>query len=339
MKTGIKSQVELIRLLTQISVATAIQNFGKTQNLNFEPNWKNGLVSIQTHYLTTRYGTRLSYSEFGDPNGKIVLFFHHGVGSRLHSREMAEHAKSQKLHIYKFDRPGYGHSDTLPIMSIQCLANVTLDLIKAISDQDDISAIGYGVGGKTLIDILPHLQGKINKIALYSFRGGATYESSTIMHKLTQLVWHRPVIAKNFLKIISASRSNEAMRKNLVKYYEDSEIDSSVMSNMKFAMERVEEIKLSMNQDCAGTAFDYGNLRHPLPDLTVIDDTVTIRAIFGEKDKFNFINDAKEHLKKLPNCAAFISMGHGQLHPYHEFNVFLKSAFSETSECPWLLPA
>ena len=338
LKTGIRSQAELIRLLTQISVASAIQNFSRMQNINFEPDWKNGLVSTQTLYLTTRYGTRLSYSKFGDSEGRKVLFFHHGLGSRLHTREMAEQAKEQKLCIYKFDRPGFGNSDVLPVMSIKCVGNVILDLISAISDQNSISAIGYGVGGKTLIDTLPHLQGRIDNVVLYSFRGGLNYESSTIMHKLTQLVWQKPTLAKHFLKIITANKSDEAMRRNLMKYYEDSSVDRTAISKMKLATERVEEIKLSLKQGGAGTAFDYQNLGRPSPDFTNLEGNTTIRAIFGEKDEFNFINDAKQHLNRLPNCSVFKSLGHGQLHPYNKFDTFLKSAFLEPSQCPWLLP-
>ena len=334
-KMGVKSQSELVRILTQISAASAIQALSQANKTTLEPNWKNGLVSIQTEFCKTRYGTRLAYSKFGDPNGKPVLYFHHGLGARVHSRQMAEAAKKHRCLIYKFERPGYGNTEVLPDMSIKAIGQITEDLIKHIG-VSKISAIGYGVGGRTLLDILPILKGKISDVTLYSFRGGLNNSGATVIQKLSKLIWERPTIFINFMKIMMMNASQEAILKNLKKYYQNSEADLKVLDNAVFVNDRIREIKLAIRQDFAGMIFDHKNASLPMTNFGHPALAVPVKAIFGTQDPFNTPQDNKPYMEQIPHCSTYLSESDGQLQIDYDFDRFLQSAFSLPEECNWL---
>lgn len=59
-------------------------------------------------------GRALSYAEYGDPEGRPVLYFHGLPSSRLEGALAAEHAMSRGLRLIAFDRPGFGRSDFQP---------------------------------------------------------------------------------------------------------------------------------------------------------------------------------------------------------------------------------
>ena len=334
-KMGVKSQSELVRILTQISAASAIQAFSNANKIALDPNWKNGLVSIQTEFCKTRYGTRLAYSKFGDPKGRPVLYFHHGLGSRVHSRQMAEAAKKHGCLIYKFERPGYGHSDVLPDMSVKAIGHMTEDLIKHIG-ASRVSAIGYGVGGRTLLDVLPYVNERIDNVVLYSFRGGLNNAGATVMQKLSRLIWENPAVFINFMKIMMMNASEEKVRKNLQKYYQSSEVDLKILDNPAFIIDRIREIELAMRQDFAGTIFDYKNARRPVSDYSHRAFAIPVKAIFGALDSFNTLSNNKPYLSQLPQCKTYMSQGDGQLHIDHDFDRFLHSAFKTPNTCDWL---
>jgi pimeloyl-ACP methyl ester carboxylesterase len=59
-------------------------------------------------------GRALGFAEFGDPQGKPVLYFHGFPGSRLEAQVAADLASRHRAHIIAVDRPGYGRSDFKP---------------------------------------------------------------------------------------------------------------------------------------------------------------------------------------------------------------------------------
>src|SRR5438132_5227254 len=58
-------------------------------------------------------GRRLAYTEYGNPAGKVVVFYHHGLpSSRLEAEVFAPaRANFPDVRLIAFDRPGVGASD------------------------------------------------------------------------------------------------------------------------------------------------------------------------------------------------------------------------------------
>src|SRR5215470_6872442 len=56
-------------------------------------------------------GRRLTFAEYGDPNGRPVLYCHGWPSSRLEPRAFESAVSSLGLRLIAPDRPGYGLSD------------------------------------------------------------------------------------------------------------------------------------------------------------------------------------------------------------------------------------
>ena len=59
-------------------------------------------------------GRNLAYTQFGDPEGKPVFFFHGWPGARLQGAATDDAGKKLGVRIIAVDRPGFGQSDFQP---------------------------------------------------------------------------------------------------------------------------------------------------------------------------------------------------------------------------------
>ncbi|MEP6344170.1 MAG: alpha/beta fold hydrolase [Maricaulaceae bacterium] len=324
-KIGVNNQSALIRILTQISAAAAIQDFGRKKNIPLAPDWHNGLVSQQTLIFKSRFNTKVTYSKYGDPNGRPVLFFHCGFGARHHSRQMAQAAKDKGLLIYKFDRPGFGHSELVPDMSIKSIAAVTEDLLEHLNLKS-IDAIGFGIGGRTLIDSLQYLSGRIKSATLYSFRGVIEGYKGSLMKRMSYLIWHRPKIFIQFVRIARLHSSNGVAAGHLREYFRDSEADKAYLSDDDTLTQMLTEMHLATRQDFQGSYFEHLNLKAPLPEFSLPAYDIPINFIYGDKDPFNTYEDNQRLIDLIPKAQINTIKNKGQLFITHNFKAFLKEA-------------
>ncbi|MBI2786456.1 MAG: alpha/beta hydrolase [Legionella longbeachae] len=70
---------------------------------------KNKLRALGSH-ISLKDGRLLGFSEFGDPKGHPVFYFHGFPGSRLQASDFHEVAKTHHYRFFGIDRPGMGVS-------------------------------------------------------------------------------------------------------------------------------------------------------------------------------------------------------------------------------------
>jgi hypothetical protein len=66
---------------------------------------------IETRYLCVDGHRQLSYCEYGDPEGKLVLYFHGTPGSRYEAAFSGEADREHGYRVIALDRPRIGRSD------------------------------------------------------------------------------------------------------------------------------------------------------------------------------------------------------------------------------------
>ncbi len=93
-----------------------------------------------------RDGRRLAYAEYGDPNGRPVLFFHGTPGSRLFHHPDESIAAAVRARIIAIDRPGFGRSDFKPGRQILDWPDDVLQLADALH-LTRFAVLGYSGGG------------------------------------------------------------------------------------------------------------------------------------------------------------------------------------------------
>lgn len=93
-----------------------------------------------------RDGRRLAYAEYGDPNGRPVLFFHGTPGSRLFHHPDESIAAAARARIIAIDRPGFGRSDFKAGRKILDWPDDVLQLADALH-LTRFAVLGYSGGG------------------------------------------------------------------------------------------------------------------------------------------------------------------------------------------------
>lgn len=73
-------------------------------------NCKYILDDSYSHTFTLSDGRKLGYADYGDPNGKPILYQHGIPGSRIEATRYHDLGKELGLRIVSIDRPGYGWS-------------------------------------------------------------------------------------------------------------------------------------------------------------------------------------------------------------------------------------
>lgn len=91
-------------------------------------------------------GRQLGYAEFGDPNGRPVLYFHGSPGSRLEGRLSGPEAERRGIRIIAPDRPGFGLSDPKPGRRIPEWPDDVVELADALG-LERFAAMGGSGGG------------------------------------------------------------------------------------------------------------------------------------------------------------------------------------------------
>lgn len=103
-KTGVHNQTALLALVLQNVV---LEQSAQTENPNLLPHIV-GLSRSRVLHLSDE--RKLSFADFGDPNGIPVLYFHALNTSRLEQLFHAEFFARSGIRMIAHDRPGFGHS-------------------------------------------------------------------------------------------------------------------------------------------------------------------------------------------------------------------------------------
>jgi pimeloyl-ACP methyl ester carboxylesterase len=114
-------------------------------------------------------GRQLGYAEYGDPSGRLVLYFHGTPGSRIEAHLIAEEAKAAKVRLVAVERPGIGLSDYKAGRTIlQWPADV----------EHFVTALGY----------------KDSSFGVVGMSGGAPYALACV-HRMPQRITHAAIVS------------------------------------------------------------------------------------------------------------------------------------------------
>lgn len=99
------------------------------------------------HVIRLRDGRRLSYAQYGDPDGFAIVNAHGGLACRLDVAGAAPAAKLCGVRIISPDRPGVGRSDPQPGRAVLDWARDVAELLDWL-DVDRFAAMGWSLGGQ-----------------------------------------------------------------------------------------------------------------------------------------------------------------------------------------------
>ncbi|MDV3504658.1 alpha/beta hydrolase [Marinobacter sp. M-5] len=120
-----------------------------------------------TRYFVTADGRTLSYCQYGDPDGRPIVFFHSVRGSRLEVPGSLDVLYRLKLRLIVPDRPGYGRSDALEDRTTDDLARDVAALADHL-ELDRFLLLGYSLGGFLALHCAAHLGERVERLGLVS---------------------------------------------------------------------------------------------------------------------------------------------------------------------------
>ena len=126
--------------------------------------------NISDKVISLRDGRKLGYAEYGDPDGKPILFFHGLPGSRRQRHPDDSIATELGARIIAIDRPGYGLSDFQRGRKLLDWPNDVAQLADALNI-DQFSAIGVSGGGPYLLACAYKMPERITSATVISGMG------------------------------------------------------------------------------------------------------------------------------------------------------------------------
>lgn len=325
-KTGINRQSDLVRMLTQLSAVISVNDYGKSQDLDLSSNWKANCLSVDTQLCLTRYRKPISYSMYGDPDGKPVLYFHSSLGSRSHSKAMALAAKKLGLFIIKFDRPGFGHSPTISGYSPRVLANCIEDLLDNLKISK-VDCISQGMSARSVLEITPLLTRRIDQIFMYSPRFESNSNGTSPFSKMVGLTSINFKVFASVLRILYSTMNEKVIKANFKRTFEHSEPDKKAIKNPTVMTFILEHMRLSGRQNVHGTEREYNILRTPIELKTAQYREQKIVAMYGSEDPVNNPRDLLPFFENLNHAKIFICKNEGMLLPYYDQEKLLRCAY------------
>lgn len=117
--------------------------------------------------LQLRDRRTLGYAEYGTPDGRPVLYFHGGNGSRYEAQWFAEAAAKHGILLIAPDRPGFGLSTFQPDRQLLNWADDVQDLTEHLGI-DRFAAFGLSGGGPFVAALAHAMPERLTRAAIVS---------------------------------------------------------------------------------------------------------------------------------------------------------------------------
>ena len=114
-------------------------------------------------------GRNMGYAEYGDPHGRLVLYFHGTPGSRVEARLISEDTETAGVRLLAVERPGIGLSDyQVGRRVLDCPADVE-HFVAALGYKDaSFGVIGMSGGSPYALACIKRIPHRLTHVALVS---------------------------------------------------------------------------------------------------------------------------------------------------------------------------
>ena len=282
-----------------------------------------GKYFTQSKYLSLKDGRQLAWGEFGDPDGKPVIFFHGWPGARLQGAIMDSSGRTLGLRIISPDRPGFGLSDFQTRRTILNWPDDVLELADQL-ELETLCVLGLsGVAPYALACAyrIPH---RLTAVGVVSGIGpgdapGASQGVSPNLRRTIKMCRYAPWLVR-----LSLWRMAQKRRRNP----EDAFIQllNSLPEPDRLALSQpsIKPMALSASADTfrRGTRGHFHEIRlfsRPW-GFDINDIQLLIQLWHGEEDKEILPITAQRQAQVLPNCQSRFIPGEGHYSLYINYN-------------------
>lgn len=263
-----------------------------------------------TNFITLPDGRRMSYAEFGNPDGYPVIHFHGGGGSRLEPLLLGDELISQfGIRLIAPDRPGFGQSDFQPNRGFSDYPKDVIFLADTLGI-DKFSVLGISNGG----GYVSACAAKLNNAAIVS---GMWYvDSFAGLPMLTRCFYALakifPLLYRIALKLSLPFVQGDPAKVLAALKKQAPAADYAVLKAQNrigaFCKSTIE----AMSQDAKGPAWDFQLYLRPW-NFRIEEIQIPLKFFHGEQDKTVTIALAKRYIDRLPTAQLFTYPNEGHI--------------------------
>lgn len=141
-------------------------------------------------------GRQLGYALYGDPAGRLVLYFHGTPGSRIEATLISEEATAAGIHLVAVERPGIGLSTFQPCRRILDWPEDVAHLVEALGyGGAAFGVVGLSGGAPYALACLRAMPDRITHAAIVSGQAPRDSGTSGNQTRTLQLLNTRPRIS------------------------------------------------------------------------------------------------------------------------------------------------
>ncbi len=271
--------------------------------------------------IKLRDGRKLGFAEFGDSEGKPILYFHGNPGTRTEAKLSELELSEKTARIISIDRPGFGLSDFKKGRKILDWSDDVEDLADSLGLRK-FSILGVCGGGPYVLVCAYKIPKRCQSVGIIASTGPinrTTVRLEGVSKRIVFVNKRLPFLFRAFfwLKMSRHARStNESMIRqkmltHVIKNF--SKPDKKLLKRPKIMDILIERMRDVGRLSTKGTVFDRKLIFRPWGfRLEDISSKVKVHLWQGHLDKTVPISIGRYMSKKIPNCVAkfFPKEGH-----------------------------
>ena len=256
-----------------------------------------------TNLITLPDGRRLSYAEFGKPDGYPVIHFHGGGGSRLEPLLLGDELISQfGIRLIAPDRPGFGQSDFQPNRDFSDYPKDVIFLANTLG-LDKFSVLGISSGGGYVSACAAKIPHRLINAVIVS---GMWYvDSFAGLPMLTRCLYALaktfPLLYRVVLKLSLPFYQGDPAKVLAALKKQAPAADYAVLKAQNRIVPFCKSTIEAMRQDAKGPAWDFQLYLRPW-DFRIEEIQIPLNFFHGEQDKTVTIALAKRYINRLPTA-------------------------------------
>jgi len=310
-KTNTSSQSELLKqvLRSRDAIIEGSETVETTLNSHNADNGGNNTFSTLSLYD----GSELEYTEYGDPSGIPILYFHSIIHSRQTFNPFSDFIETHGLRIIAPERPGFGATSLPKRISHTAFANNIKQLTEHLG-LEKFYVLGEGNGGAFALACAAILPDQVIRASVVACVPDKNFDHVREVHPFERQL-HRIkqkasakllfTLGKVILKVLS---KHDYLLRLMSSYYCPS--DWTIVQSSAYRQLYQESMRNTLDHNTKGFVEDYFARIHPW-DFQTQNILSHIDIWHGDSDTYTKIESAKAIADSIPNHTTYFLENHG----------------------------
>lgn len=308
-KTGTNSQSELLKKVFQgfeFQAYNQPQTHGKNESSDVE-------IENIFHTITLNDGGCLEYTEYGDPSGVPVLYFHGIIHSRQKFHPSSDYAETHGIRIIAPERPGFGATSRQKNMSLVAFAKNIKQLVNHLNVAK-FYVLGEGSGGASALACAAVLSDQVIRTSIVACVPDKQFDQLKALHPFERQLYNIKqassrklsfALGKTVLKMLSKHDRLIFLMKHFFHH-----TDWEIVQSQGYRQMYQDSMRNTLPHNSEGFLEDYF-ARTNNWDFRTQHISAHVNVWHGDSDPHTKIQSAHNIAKSIPNCTTHFLEGHG----------------------------